>query len=329
MKKRMIAKFIAVFAILTLVTAMALTLSACKKEAKYTVGICQWAPHPALDEATRGFKEQLEKELGKDVGFIENNAEGDPGICTVNINNLVSRKVDLIMANATPALIAATAGTQDIPILGTSVTEYGIALEIDNFDGLVGGNISGTSDLAHLDRQANMIKEIFPNAKNVALLYCSSEPNSAYQIKVIKAELDKLGLNCKEFAFAEPIDIQSQANAAAEWCDVIYVPTDNTAASGAETIRGAIGKKPLIAGEENLCKGCGVATLTLDYYDLGVTTGKMAAKILRGEDDISKMKIEYADKFTKKYNAERCREVGVDTAELDQKGYVAIDVPEK
>lgn len=318
----------AVLTAVALIAAALLSFSACGRDekkntgGKYTVGICQLAPHDALDAATKGFKEQLQKELGDKVEFLENNAQGEAANCTTIINNYVTRKVDLIMANATAALQAAANGTEDIPILGTSVTDYGTALGLDDFDGLAGGNISGTSDLAPLDEQAAMLKSIFPDAGTAGLLYCSSEANSAYQIKVIKRELEKYGIACKDFAFTDSNDVSAVAAAAAE-CDVIYIPTDNTAASCAATILGAVKDTPIIAGEENLCAVCGVATLTINYYDLGAATGKMAARILGGAD-ISEMKIEYSDKFAKKYNAARCAELGIDVSALEAEGYTAI-----
>ncbi len=292
---------------------------------KYKVGICQLIKHEALDAATKGFRDQLVAELGEDkVEFLEQNAQGEATVCTTIITDFVNKKVDLILANATPALQAAAEGTDTIPVLGTSITEYGTALSISNFNGTVGGNISGTSDLAPLDQQAQMVKDLFPEAKSVALLYCSSEANSAYQVKVVKEELEKLGLSCENFSFSDSNDVATIAAAAAAK-DVIYIPTDNTAASCTGTILGAIGDTPIIAGEEAICRGCGVATLTISYYDLGVATGKMAAKILRGEAKISEMKIEYAATFTKKFNAARCADLGIDTAALEAAGYVAIE----
>ena len=193
------------------------------------------------------------------------------------------------MANATPALQAAAAATADIPILGTSVTEYGVALELKNFNGTVGGNISGTSDLAPLDKQAAMITEWFPNAKTVGLLYCSKEANSQYQVDVVKAELEKKGLTATLYPFTDSNDLAQICTTAADNCDVIYVPTDNTVAENTGIIDNVCAPKkvPVIAGEEGICKGCGVATLSISYYDLGYATGKMAVKVLKGEADLS------------------------------------------
>lgn len=293
-------------------------------EAKYTVGICQLVQHEALDAATQGFKDALNEKLGEGaVTFDEQNAQGDSNTCSTIVNGFVSNNVDLILANATPALQAAQAATSDIPILGTSVTEYGVALGIEGFDGLVGNNISGTSDLAPLDQQAAMLKELFPDAKNVGLVYCTAEANSQYQVDTVKAELEKLGYTCKLYGFSDSNDLSSVAQTAADESDVIYVPTDNTVASNAKIIDNICrpAKVPVIAGEEGICGGCGVATLSISYYDLGVATGNMAAKILTGESKVEEMEIEYAPEFTKKYNKEICEELGVEIPD----DYVAIE----
>ena len=281
----------------------------------YTVGICQLVQHDALDAATEGFKDAITEALGADaVTFDEQNAQGDSNTCSTIINNFVSNDVDLILANATAALQAAAAGTEDIPVLGTAVTEYGVALDLDDFDGTVGTNISGTSDLAPLDQQAAMLNELFPDAKNVGLLYCSAEPNSQYQVDTVKEELEKLGYTCEYYAFSDSNDLSSVVTTAASESDVIYVPTDNTAASNAEIINNIClpEKVPVIAGEEGICSGCGVATLSISYYDLGTATGKMAVKILKGEEDVAEMPVEYAPNFTKKYNPEICEELGLE-----------------
>lgn len=294
-----------------------------KEKETYTVGICQLVQHVALDAATQGFKDALTEAFGDAVVFDEQNAQGDSNTCSTIINSFVSNDVDLILANATAALQAAQAGTSEIPVLGTSVTEYGVALGIDDFSGTVGGNISGTSDLAPLNEQAAMLKELFPDAKNVGLLYCSAEANSQYQVDTVKAELEKLGYTCEYYAFSDSNDLSTIVTNAANASDVIYVPTDNTAASNAEIINNICQPAgvPVIAGEEGICGGCGVATLSISYYDLGVATGNMAVKILNGESDISEMPIEYAPQFTKKYNPAICEALGVTIPE----DYVAIE----
>lgn len=314
---------------LTITLAAVMAMGTCAVTAsaadgdKYTIGICQLVQHEALDAATQGFKDEIVKELGEDaVTFDEQNAQGDSNNCSTIINSFVSNNEDLILANATASLQAAAAGTSDIPILGTAVTEYGVALDLKDFDGTVGGNISGTSDLAPLDEQAAMLQELFPDAKKVGLLYCSAEANSQYQVDTVKAALEELGYTCEYYAFSDSNDLSSVTTTAANDSDVIYVPTDNTVASNTEIINNIClpAKVPVITGEEGICAGCGVATLSINYYDLGVTTGKMAVKILKDGEDISQMPIEYAPNFTKEYNKDICEELGVEVPD----DYVAI-----
>ena len=306
-----------------LAALMLLGMTACGASSeKYVVGICQLVQHDALDAATQGFKDALTEELGDRVTFEEKNASGEPANCTTIVNGFVSSKVDLIMANATPALQAAASATGDIPILGTSVTDYATALEIDNWNGTVGGNISGTSDLAPLSEQAAMIQELFPEAKTVGLLYCSAEANSQYQVDEMTKYLTDMGLTATPFAFTDSNDVASVAQAACDASDVLYIPTDNTAASNTEAIANVVlpAKVPVVAGEEGICAGCGAATLSISYYDIGYATGKMAARILTGEADVSTMPIEYAPQVTKKYNAANCEALGITIPE----GYEAM-----
>lgn len=298
---------------------MMIAMTACASAT--TVGICQLVQHEALDAATQGFKDALSEKM-PDVKFEEQNASGDAATCATIVNTFVSNDVDLIMANATPALQAAVAATGDIPILGTSITEYGVALDLADFAGVTGFNVSGTSDLAPLDQQAAMIKELFPDAKKVGLLYCSAEANSIYQVKVVGAELTAMGYTAEEYAFTDSNDVASVSALAASECDVIYIPTDNTAAAYTQTIANEVipAKVPVIAGEEGICKGCGVATLTISYYDIGYATGLMAYEILANGADVSQMPIEYAPQFVKKYNAANVEALGLTIPE----DYVAI-----
>ena len=291
-------------------------------QTKYKVGICQLVQHVALDAATQGFIDALNEALPGQVEIENKNASGEANNCGTIVNGFVSEGVDLILANATPALTAAASATADIPILGTSITAYGVALDIDDFNGTVGGNISGTSDLADLEKQADMITEWFPETQKVGLLFCSAEPNSLYQVQEVAKYLSAKGIETQEFAFTDTNDVTAVTQAAADYADVVYVPTDNTAASNTEAIANVLvpAKVPAICGEEGICSGCGVATLSISYYDLGVTTGKMAAKILTGEADISTMPVEFTD-ATPKYNAAMCETLGI--TPLD--GYEAIE----
>lgn len=293
----------------------AFNLTACEK-ADFTVGIVQLTTHDALDAATRGFKEKLEEEMkksGKTVKFDYQNAGNDSAVCTTIANNFKSKGYDLILANATPALQATYAAVDNIPILGTSVTEYGVALNINDFNGTVGGNVSGTSDLADLDAQAQMIIDILPDAKKVALLYCSAEQNSKYQVDRVKAYLENEGITCQSYAFTDSNDLQSIVTAAADWGDAIYAPTDNTVANNTGIVDNVCRPKkvPVIAGEEGILKGCGIVSLTISYYGIGVETGRMAAEILLNGADISKMPISYDRSPVYKYNAAICEDLGI------------------
>ncbi len=288
----------------------------------FSVGICQLVQHPALDLATQGFKDALTEKLGNSVSFNEQNASGDAATCAVICNQFVSDEVDLIMANATPALLAAASATNVIPILGTSVTDYGSALGIEGFTGATGANISGTSDLAPLDGQAQMLSELFPDAKTVGIVYCSGEPNSKFQAETIAPMLTELGYTVTEYTFADSNDVANVTASACAECDVLYIPTDNTAASCTEAINNValVEKTPIVVGEEGICKGCGVATLSISYYDIGYETGLMAAEILTEGADISTMEVRYAPQFTKEYNVSICETLGVTIPE----DYVAI-----
>ena len=329
--------------IVSLVLAIALclgaslTLASCNKKEKdhYVVGIVQLAPHDALDAATQGFKDALEAKLnaaGKTVEFKYENAQGDSNTCNTIVNTFVSSDVDLIMANATAALAAAYNATDKIPILGTSITEYGVALGLENFSGTVGGNVSGTSDLAPLTEQAQMMIDTLglKTGDKVGLLYCSSEANSQYQVDVVNEYLTSKGINCAEYKFSDSNDLNTITSKAVSECDAIYVPTDNTVASNTEIINNiANGKCPIFAGEEATCKGCGYATLSISYYNIGKVTGEMAADILLGNSDIEDMAIRYDSAPVKKYNKAVCESLGIDVSALEAEGYTMIEGTDK
>lgn len=306
--------------VIAAVTALALTLTACvslsgcgEKKAKYTVGICQLVQHDALDAATKGFKDVLKEKLGDDIDFDEQNAANDSATCGTIVNQFVSNKVDLIMANATPALQAAAAATADIPIVATSITDYATALEISDWTGKTSSNITGSSDLAPLKEQAEMIKELFPNAKKVGILYNSGEANSKYQATEVTKALKELGIEAKEYTSADSNDLASVTTTACKEVDVLYIPTDNTMASNTGIVNNIAepAKIPVVAGEVGICKGCGVATLSIDYYSIGKKAGEMAYEILVNGKNPGDMEIEYADSLTKQYMASRCQTLGI------------------
>ena len=288
----------------------------------YNIGICQLVQHPALDEATKGFQDALTEKLGDSVKFDYQDASGESANCATIVNGFVSSDVDLIMANATAPLQAAASATSDIPILGTSVTDYATALQISDWTGVVGNNISGTSDLAPLDQQAAMLKELFPDAKKVGLLYCSSEANSIYQCTEVEKYLKDYGYEVEWFAFTDSNDVTSVTQSACDACEVIYIPTDNAAASNTEAIANVVipAGVPVIAGEEGICAGCGVATLSISYYDIVYSTGEMAYEILVNGADVSTMEVQYAPNVTKKYNEANCNALGITIPD----GYEAI-----
>lgn len=319
--------------------AMMLSLAACGNpsttpsddgqggDPKYTIGICQHVQHPALDSATEGFKAALIDTLGEgNVTFLEENANGDAPTSSTIINGFVSNNVDLILANATAPLQAAAAGTDSIPVIGTSVTDYATALDIDNWTGATGRNITGTSDLAPLDEQAAMVKELFPDKKTIGLLYCSGEPNSVYQIEIVEGYLTDLGYTCVRYSFTDSNDLSAVVQNACDNSDVLYIPTDNTAANNTELIANIVlpAKVPVIAGEKGICGGCGVATLSIDYYEIGYQAGMMAYDILANDADISTMEIQYAPKVSKLYNASVCDQLGLTMPE----DYSAMEVEE-
>lgn len=292
----------------------------------YSVGICQLVQHDALDAATQGFQDALTEKLGDSVTFDLQNAAGDSATCSTIVNQFVTDDVDLIMANATPALQAAMAATADIPIVATSVTDFGTALDIADWTGVTGINVTGTADLAPLDEQAAMIKEVCPDAQTVGILYCSAEANSKYQSDVITEELTALGLESKVYTVADTNEIASVTTKACEEVDVIYIPTDNTIASATAAVNeiAAPANIPIIAGEAGICEGCGVATLSISYYSLGYKAGEMAYEVLVNGADPAEMEIEYADELTKQYIADRADSLGVTIPE----DYEAIEVAE-
>ncbi len=290
---------------LLLAVFMAMSMTGCGgSNAKYTVGVCQLIQHPALDAATKGFQDALKEKLGEDVAFDIQVAQGDSTSCSTITNTFSANAYNLIMANGTAALQAASSSTAKIPILGTSITDYASALDIDNWQGKTGKNISGTSDLAPLDQQAACIKELFPDAKKVGILYCSAEANSKYQADKISGYLKDLGYTCEVFTFTDSNDVVAVTGSACDASDVIYVPTDNVAADCTEAINNVALPKgtPIFAGEEGICGGCGVATLSISYYDLGYQTGLMAYEILVNGADPATMDIKFAPEVTKKYN---------------------------
>ena len=319
-------KLIAMVLAAVMVLAMASAAPAAKaEEASYTVGICQLVQHAALDAATQGFKDALTEKLGDKVTFDEQNAQGEPATCSTIVTGFVANEYDLIMANATPALLAAVSATDTIPILGTSVTDYATALAIDDMDATVGTgiNVSGTSDGVPAQLYADTVMELVPEAKKVSIVYCSAEPNSVLQADQFIACMDELKVETEVFTFADSNDIQAVVTAAIEGADAMYIPTDNTAASNMTIVSNICAPAgiPVICGEEGMCGAGGLATVSISYYDIGYVCGEMAYDVLVNGADISAMPIGYAASPEKKYNADYAEAIGFEMPDT----YVAIE----
>ena len=317
MKKKIIA-------LVTVMTLVMMTMAGCGSTTEgsaaaggdqvYHIGICQQLEHPALDLATQGFEDKLTELLGEgNVEFDLQNAQGEAANCSTIASGFVAADVDLMMANATTALQACAAASSEIPVVGTSVTDYGTALEIDDWTGTTGTNVTGASDLAPLDHQAEMIKELVPDVTQVGLMYCSAEPNSVYQIEQIGKCLDDLGIAHKEYSAADSNEIQSVVSNAVSECDCLYIPTDNTMASNTEIVNNIClpAGIPVIAGESGICEGCGIATLSIDYYDIGVVAAELAYEILANGADPGSLEIRTAPEVTKLYNPDICTQLGI------------------
>ncbi len=316
--KKMIAMLLAVMMVLGLASA------AVAEGTTYTIGICQLVQHAALDAATEGFMAALTEKLGDNVKFDLQNAQGEPATCSTIVTGFVANEYDLIMANATPALLAAVSATDTIPILGTSVTDYATALAIEDMDAAVGTgiNVSGTSDGVPAQLYADTVMELVPEAKKVSIVYCSAEPNSVLQADQFIACMDELGVATEVFTFADSNDIQAVVTAAIEGVDAMYIPTDNTAASNMTIVSNICSPAgvPIICGEEGMCGAGGLATVSISYYDIGYVCGEMAYDILVNGADISAMPIGYAASPEKKYNADYAEAIGFEMPE----GYMAI-----
>lgn len=324
MKK--LSRILAVVLSAVMIGAIFAGCSGAADDGKYTIGVLQQQQHDALDRATQGFKDAVTEKLGaENVEFNDQNANGDVPTCSTIAGQFVSNKVDLIFANGTSALEASVAATGDIPIVGTSITNYATALHVDDskWTGVSNINVTGTSDLAPLQEQANMFKELLPDAKTIGILYCSAEANSKYQADTIAPMLEDLGYTVKVYTAADSNDIASVTTTACSEVDALYIPTDNTMASNTGIVNNIAEPAgiPIIAGEEGICSGCGIATLSIDYYDIGYQAGEMAVKILSEKADPGTMEIEFADNVEKKYVPQRCETLGITIPD----GYTAID----
>lgn len=280
----------------------------------YKVGIVQQLEHVALDAATQGFEDKLTELLGEgNVVFDYQNAQGEQTNCTTIATKFVSDGVDLIMANATTALQSAAAATSEIPIVGTSVTDY-VTAGVINDNEAPGTNVTGASDLAPVDEQIALLKQLVPDAKKVAIVYCSAEPNSKFQSDLAQKYLEEANLEWAEYTAADSNEVQAVITKAIAECDTVYIPTDNTMANNMEIIKNVTQPAgvPVICGEEGMCSVGGLATLSISYYDLGAKAAEMAYEILVNGANPAEMPIEYVSEgITAKYNADTAAALGM------------------
>lgn len=286
-------------------------------DAAYKVGIVQQMEHAALDAATQGFQDKLTELLGDDVVFDYQNAQGEQTNCTTIATKFVSDGCDLIMANATTALQSAYAATADIPIVGTSVTDYVTAGVVDSNEA-PGRNVTGVSDLSSIDAQIDVLLQFCSEDAKVAVVYCSSEPNSIYQAELAEKYLQSLNRDYAVYTVADSNEIQAVMTTAVGECDAVYIPTDNTLANNMEIVKNVTvpAGVPSFGGAEQMCAEGALSTLSISYYDLGVRAGEMAYEILVNGADPAEMPIEFVSEgIIPKYNPEIAEALGVTVPE--------------
>jgi putative ABC transport system substrate-binding protein len=291
----------------------------------YSIGIIQLVEHVALDSAREGFIDAL-----KDNGYVDGqnitidvqNAQGDQSNLSTISDRFVSNKADLILGIATPAVQSIAGKTSKIPILGTAVTDYIVAKLADSNEA-PGGNVSGTTDMNPVKEQIDLLVKLVPDAKTVGVLYNSSEDNSILQAKMAKEAVETIGLSYVEVTVTNTNEVQQATQSIVDKCDAIYIPTDNTFASSMPVVHGVTSqsKTPVICGESGMVKSGGLATLGINYYDLGYQTGLMAIKILKGEAEPASMPIESASGFDFAINGKVADEIGIEIPD-DLKEYI-------
>ncbi|NLP31178.1 MAG: ABC transporter substrate-binding protein [Clostridiales bacterium] len=280
------------------------------------IGIIQYMDHIALDAAKEGFLDAL-----KDNGYIdgenitvdEQNAQGDQSNMSSISDRFVSNNVDLVLAIATPAAQAIAGKTSEIPILATAITDF-VSARLAESNESPGGNVSGTTDMNPIKEQIELLLQLAPEAKTVGVLYTSSEDNSILQAQMAQEIIEELGLNYVEVTVTNSNDVQQATQSIVEQCDAIYIPTDNVFASAMPVVHGVTSssKTPVICGEAGMVSNGGLATLGIDYYDLGYQTGLMAVKLIKGEAEISTMPIEKPRGYDFTINGTVAGEIGIE-----------------
>ncbi len=327
--KRKIFKKICSFA---MATTMIFTVAACSSQPtepaenqevgeeqtaegeQFKIGILQLMEHDALDNARNGFLDALEEggyAEGEKIVVDVQNAQGDQSNLKTMSQKFVNDKEDLILAIATPAAQSVAAETQEIPILATAITDYPEAGLVESNEA-PNVNLSGTSDRTPVKEQFALLKQILPDVKKVGIMYNSSEANSEIQARSAIEACEDLGLEYQEGTVTNVNDIQQVVQSIVGEVDALYIPTDNTFASAIPLVVSItdVEKVPVICGENGMVKGGGLATVGIDYYKLGQQTGKMAIRVLEGED-VSKMPVEFPDSTEVCINLDTAEKIGV------------------
>jgi len=312
MKKVVVALMMAVLC-LTAVSAASKTKKSKQKVIK--IGVIQLVEHAALDANYKGFVDGLAEAGyvdGENIKIDYQNAQGEQANCVTIAQKLINDRNNMIFAIATPAAQAVANLTQDIPILISSVTDPEVAKLVKS-NKKPGTNVTGTSDLTPCAAQMALLKKIFPEAKTVGMLYCSSEENSIFQIKLAKEACDKLGLKYIDGTVSNSNEIQQVVQSLCGKVDVIYSPTDNMIAAGMSLVAQVATENntPTIVGEEGMCNAGGLATYGINYYELGKQTAKMAVEILRDGKKPQDMPIQYLDSCDLKVNKETAKKLGI------------------
>lgn len=286
-------------------------------EKTYTIGISQFAEHGSLDNCREGFIEGLKEEgleEGKNLKIVTNNADADTGTAAQIADQFVADKVDMICAIATPSAQAAynAAMETDIPVVYTAVTNP-VAAELANDDKSSVGNVTGTSDELPVEAQLKMIREILPDAKTIGILYTTSEANSVYSIEQYEKLADKYGFKIEKTGITNTSEIQLAASDLLGKVDCLTNLTDNTVVSALPTVLGLANEKgiPVFGSEiEQVKLGC-LAAEGIEYTQLGKDTGKMAAKILKGEASASEMDYELITESSLYVNEKVAENLGI------------------
>jgi len=298
-----------------------------EEEKVLNIGIVQYMDHIALDSARQGFIDALADNGyvdGENIAIDLQNSQGDQSNLSTISDRFVSNNVDLVLAIATPATQAIAGKTAEIPILGTAVTDYVAARLVDSNEA-PGGNVTGTSDMNPIKEQIDLLVKLVPDAKTVGVLYTSSEDNSILQAGIAKEAIEGLGLKYVEVTVTNSNDVQQATQSIVDQCDAIYIPTDHVFASAMPVVHGVTSdsKTPVICGESGMVDKGGLATLGINYYDLGYQTGLMGVKILKGEAEPASMPVETATKFDFAINGTVAEEIGL-TIPADLEQYVKM-----